>query len=190
MHTLTCCTRMFLRTARSLRTLHIFMRVTHTWLKVVKGVLHAHVVSLLNLTISLLTFHPSSLHGHFETNLTDAPVHTILPNFADLKARVKRTPHEDKQSGCLAKSVFFTGYEPKEFDKITFVDDDTTLMNDPDHNISDFSKTTCENSRQFGVSVKGMNPAPHIHEHLRYTIMATALRTPSRITTSRLSTLR
>ena len=40
------------------------------------------------------------------------------------------------------------------------------------------------------TSVKGMNPAPHIHEHLRYTIMATALRTPSRITTSRLSTLR
>ena len=38
--------------------------------------------------------------------------------------------------------------------------------------------------------VKGINPAPHIHEHLRYTIMATALRTPSRITTSRLSTLR
>ena len=37
--------------------------------------------------------------------------------------------------------------------------------------------------------VKGMNPAPHIHEHLQYTIMATALRTPSRIT-SRLSTLR
>ena len=38
--------------------------------------------------------------------------------------------------------------------------------------------------------VKGMNPAPHIHEHLRYTIMATALRIPSRMTTSRLSTLR
>ena len=38
--------------------------------------------------------------------------------------------------------------------------------------------------------VKGIHPAPHIHEHLRYTIMATALRTPSRITTSRLSTLR
>ena len=38
--------------------------------------------------------------------------------------------------------------------------------------------------------VKGVDPAPHIHEHLRYTIMATALRTPSRITTSRLSTLR
>ena len=39
-------------------------------------------------------------------------------------------------------------------------------------------------------NVKGINPAPHIHEHLRYTIMATALRTPSRITTSCLSTLR
>ena len=38
--------------------------------------------------------------------------------------------------------------------------------------------------------VKGIYPAPHIHEHLRYTNMATALRTPSRITTSRLSTLR
>ena len=41
-----------------------------------------------------------------------------------------------------------------------------------------------------GEAVKGINPAPHIHEHLRYIIMATALRTPSRITTSRLSTLR
>ena len=38
--------------------------------------------------------------------------------------------------------------------------------------------------------VKGINPAPHIHEHLRYTIVATALRTPSRTTTSCLSTLR
>ena len=38
--------------------------------------------------------------------------------------------------------------------------------------------------------VKGIYPAPHIHEHLRYTIMATALRTPSRITSSCLSTLR
>ena len=42
----------------------------------------------------------------------------------------------------------------------------------------------------FPLPVKGINPAPHIHEHLRYTIMATALRTPSRITTSCLSTLR
>ena len=41
--------------------------------------------------------------------------------------------------------------------------------------------------------VKGINPAPHIHEQMataNYVQMATALRTPSRITTSRLSTLR
>ena len=44
--------------------------------------------------------------------------------------------------------------------------------------------------RKIGNSVKGINPALHIHEHLRYTIIATALRTPSRTTTSRLSTLR
>ena len=55
----------------------------------------------------------------------------------------------------------------------------------------------CENRLQLTAvychrrgGVKGIYPAPHIHEHLRYTIMATALRTPSRITTSRLSTLR
>ena len=38
-----------------------------------------------------------------------------------------------------------TGYEPKEFDKITSVNDDTMLINDPNHNFSDFSKTTNEN---------------------------------------------
>ena len=110
-------------------------------------------------------FHLSSLlflHGHFETNLTDAPVHTILPNFPDPKARVKRTPHEDEQFGCLAKSVFFTGYEPKEFDKITSVDDDTTLINDPDHNICDFSETTGENSGQFGVSTVFESSVLHV----------------------------
>ena len=41
--------------------------------------------------------------------------------------------------------------------------------------------------------VKGINPAPHIHEQMatsNYVQMATALRTPLRITTSRLSTMR
>ena len=41
--------------------------------------------------------------------------------------------------------------------------------------------------------VEGIDPAPHIHEQMataNYVQMATALRTPSRITTSRLSTLR
>ena len=42
--------------------------------------------------------------------------------------------------GYLAKSDANTGYEPKEFDKNTSVDDDATLINDPDHGASDFSK--------------------------------------------------
>ena len=53
--------------------------------------------------------------------------------------------------GYLAKSDANTGYEPKEFDKITSVDDDTMLINNPTHNFSDFSKTTNENTRQFCV---------------------------------------
>ena len=41
--------------------------------------------------------------------------------------------------------------------------------------------------------VEGIDPAPHIHEQMataNYVQMATTLRTPSRITTSRLSTMR
>ena len=53
--------------------------------------------------------------------------------------------------GYLTKSDANTGYEPKKFGKKTSVDDDTTLINNPKHNISDFSKTTKENIRQFGV---------------------------------------
>ena len=44
-----------------------------------------------------------------------------------------------------------------------------------------------------GKSVEGINPAPHIHEQMatsNYVQMATTLRTPLRITTSRLSTMR
>ena len=78
------------------------------------------------------------LDGHFETTLgydlddfTDDPVHTFLPNFPDLKAQVNRTPHEDEHFSYLAKSAFSTGYEPKEFDKITSVDDDIRLLEKP-----------------------------------------------------------
>ena len=38
--------------------------------------------------------------------------------------------------GYLAKFLPPTGYEPKEFDKITSVGNDTTLINDPDHSTS------------------------------------------------------
>ena len=133
----------FLRTSRSL---HIFMRVTHAWLKVMKNVFVACACRLSWFLSCFARLRLLFLHGHFETNFTDAPVHTILPNFPGPKARVKRTPHEDEQFGYLATSVLLTGYEPKEFDKITSVDVDTPPINDPDHNISDFSKTTSENT--------------------------------------------
>ena len=107
-------------------------------------------------------FHPSLLlsfllflNGHFETtpdyDLTDFDVHDFLPNFPDVKAQVKRTPHEDELCGYLAKSALNTGYEPKKFDKNTSVDEDAMPINDPDHNFSDFSKATNENTSQFGV---------------------------------------
>ena len=55
--------------------------------------------------------------------------------------------------GYLADPTHSTGYEPKEFDKITSVDGDTTPVNDPNiDNISDFSKITRENTGLFGVS--------------------------------------
>ena len=54
-------------------------------------------------------FHPSLLlsfllflDGHFETtpdyDRTDFDIHDILPNFPDVKAEVKRTPHEELSS--------------------------------------------------------------------------------------------
>ena len=113
-HTLTCCTHIFLHITRAqFVCAHPLTSscVSHTRMAQVhikKCWSHAHVVSLLTspspfsrITHLRLLF----LHGRFETNLTDAPVHTILPNFPDPKARVKRTLHEDEQFGYLAKSV-------------------------------------------------------------------------------------
>ena len=52
------------------------------------------------------------LDGHFETtpdyDLTDFGVHDFLPNFTDIKAQVKRTPHEDEELGYLDKSALTT----------------------------------------------------------------------------------
>ena len=158
-HTLACCTRIYLVYMHCAYTSHILMRVTYMHGSRVSAV--GMSSSLCHLTFSLLMFHPSLLllflDGHFETfpdfdDLTDVSVHAILPNFPDLKAQVKRTPHEDEESGYLADSARSTGYEPKESDKIPSVDNDTTHIDDPDLNeISDFSKTTNENTCLFGV---------------------------------------
>ena len=102
-----------------------------------------------SLLISLM-FRPSpfavsarSLREHF----TDAPV----PHDPAELSRPKSAgqAHSRTRTSSLAtwpRPVLLTGYEPKEFDKITSVDVDTPSINDPDHNISDFSKTTSENT--------------------------------------------
>ena len=51
----------------------------------------------------------------------------------------------------LAEPTHFTRCDPKEFDNITSVDGDATPINDPDHDsVSDFSKTTRENTGLLG----------------------------------------
>ena len=69
-------------------TSHIFMRVTHM-----------HGSSCLRCA------RPCSCCTTPDYDFIDAPVHTFLPNFPELNALVKRTPHEDEQFGYLAKSV-------------------------------------------------------------------------------------
>ena len=98
------------------------------------------VCVVLNLAFSHLMFHPSLLflYIHFDITLS---VH----NFAVL-SRLESAGHAQfrtriEEFGYLAKSAANTGYEPKEFEKITSVDSDTMPIDDPDLNeISDFSK--------------------------------------------------
>ena len=76
--------------------------------------------------------------------------HMVADIFAEL-SRPKSAGHAPLRTciegfGYRTKSDANTGYEPNDFDKITFVDNDTMLINDPDHNISDFSTSTNENT--------------------------------------------
>ena len=64
--------------------------------------------------------------------------------------------------GYLARLDANTGYDPNEFDKIASVDNDTMLINDPNHNFSDFSKTTNENTRQFDVPTVFESSVSHV----------------------------
>ena len=81
-HTLTCCTHIFLVHIHCAYTSHIHMRVTHMHGSRVLAVRMSS--SLCDLIFSLLMFHPSLLllflDGHFKTvpDFDDVPVHTIL----------------------------------------------------------------------------------------------------------------
>ena len=53
----------------------------------------------------------------------------------------------DEESGYLATPFHLTGCEPKQSDKMITADDDTTHISNPDlDRISDFSKTTHDNT--------------------------------------------
>ena len=121
--------------------------------RMAQGVCSARVISP-HLTFSLLMFHPPSLlfpHGHFDTSFPSA---LSLPNCSRSEsAGLTHFRTSGEEFGYLADPTHSTGYEPKEFDKITSEDGDTTPINDPNYdNISDFSKITRENTGLFGVS--------------------------------------
>ena len=145
-HTLTCCTHIFLRRARSLRISHIFMRVTHTHgSSVMKKRCLSH--ECLRSLFRFLQPHVSPV-----TVVLVHPLrhHLSVHNLAVL-SRPKSAGHAQRRIciakfGYLAKSDANAGNEPTEFDKNNSVDDDTVLINDPNHNFSDFSKTTSENT--------------------------------------------
>ena len=89
------------------------------------------------------------------------------PHDLAVLSRPKSAEHAPLRS-CIAKfgyparSDANTGYEPNEFDKITSVDDDKMLINDPNHNFSNFSKTTKENTRHFDVHTVFESSVSHV----------------------------
>ena len=106
--------------------------------RMAQGVCSTHVTSH-HLTFSLLMFHPPSLlfpHGHLDTSLLSAP--SLLNCSRSESAGQAHFRMSAEESGYLADPTHSTGCEPKEFDKRTSADGDTTPFNDPNcDNISD-----------------------------------------------------
>ena len=132
--------------------LALSLRDVQTRTRMAQGVCSVYVISL-HLALSILMFHPPSLlfpHGDFDTSFSSA---LTLPNCSRSESAGQehfRTSGEE--FGYLADPTHSTGHEPKGFEKITSVDNDTMLIDDPDlSEISDFSKNTHENTGVFGV---------------------------------------
>ena len=98
-------------------------------------------VAHLRLAFSTLMFHPPSLlfpRGHFDTTIPSAPSSSSFTRPEGAGQGHFYISFEE--FGCLADPTHSTGCEPKQPDKTTSVDGDTTPINDPDHDsISDFS---------------------------------------------------
>ena len=66
-------------------------------------------------------------------------------------------------SGHLVKSAHLTGYEPNSSDSMINADNNATPINDPDNDsISEFSKTTNDNTGWFGVPTVCESSGPQI----------------------------
>ena len=117
-----------LRAARAFSDTFSLCEVQTSRTRMVQGVWSAHVISF-HLTLSILMFHPPSLlfpHGHLETTFLSAP---SLPNCSRSESAGQahfRT--SGGEFGYLADPTHSTRYEPKEFEKITTADGDTTEL--------------------------------------------------------------
>ena len=168
-HTLTCCTHIFLRTSARLHA------CAHTRVAQVPetGSLHVCHISpsrLLPSHVSFILAVPwRSLRDHSRLR----PHRRSRPHVLAVLTRPKSAGHAPLRTciakfGYLTKSDANTGYDPKKFGKNTSVDDDTTLINDPDQNTSDFSKTMNENTSQFGVHTVFESSVLHVSHSLRW----------------------
>ena len=145
-HTLTCCSHIFCA-QRDHCVLRTSSCVSHThgsrsWKRCL---LHAHVVPLDFSHVS-----PVSVCCFCTvTSRPTLPTHPSTRSGRTFPAQKRGSSALRTRTSSLAtwpRPSSSQVYEPKEFDKITFVHVDTPPINDPDHNMSDFSKTTRENT--------------------------------------------
>ena len=131
-----------------------FRRHEHVWLKVVAG------------RMSYLSISPSPLSCFIRRpccsrTVTSRPLFRdfdVLDFLAELHPERAGQAHERRGGVWLpGRPTHSTGYEPKEFDKITSVDGHTTPFNDPNHDyISNLSqKVTRGSTEKFGVPYTG-----------------------------------
>ena len=131
--------------------------------RMAEGACSVCVISL-HLALSILMFHPPSLlfpHGHFDTTFPSAPSSSSFtrPKSAG-QAHLRTSAGE---FGYLADPTHSIGFEPKEFEKTTSADGDTTPINDPNHDsVSDKSRTTRENTGLFGVPTVCETSVSHV----------------------------
>ena len=140
-----------LRVARTF-SLHFFPCVTyrheHAWLKVFA--VRMSFLSISPFPLSCFIRHPCC--SRTVTSTPRSRLHLPCRTVPIRKHGSSALPHERRGVWLPDRSHAVHRFEPKEFDKITSADGDTTLINDQNYdNISDFSKITRENTGLFGV---------------------------------------